>query len=176
MRIDCVCVASIFNQGSSMKLQMIATILAVAAGAVSAQTVEVKDAWVRPSVAGQTATGAFMTLTAKDGARLMSIASPVSGVVEVHEMKMDGDVMRMRAVQGGLVLPAGEAVQLKPGAYHAMLMDLKQPLLKGSTIPMTLVFKNAKGQESKIALTVPVAMTPPAGGAPMTMPAGAHSH
>lgn len=159
-----------------MKLKTIAAILALAAGAASAQTVEVKDAWARPSVPGQTATGAFMTLTAKDGAKLMSIASPVSGVAEVHEMLMEGGVMRMRAVQGGLDLPAGKAVALKPGTYHVMLMDLKQPLVKGSTVAMTLVFKDAKGHQSKTELAVPVSMTPPAGAAPMVMPAGAHSH
>lgn len=159
-----------------MKLTILATVLTLAAGAVSAQTVDVKDAWARASVPGQTATGAFMTLTAKDGATLVSVATPAAGVAEIHEMTMDGDVMKMRALQGGLDLPAGKAVALKPGAYHVMLMDLKQPLVKGSTIAMTLVFKDAKGHASKTELTVPVSMTPPAGAAPMAMPAGAHSH
>jgi copper(I)-binding protein len=159
-----------------MKLKLLAAILALTAGAVSAQTVDVKDAWARPSVPGQTATGAFMTLTAKDGAKLVSVASPVAGVAEVHAMKMEGNVMKMRAVQGGLDLPAGKAVALKPGAYHVMLMDLKQPLLKGSTIAMTLVFKDAKGHESKTELAVPVSMTPPGGAAPMAMPGGVHGH
>jgi copper(I)-binding protein len=159
-----------------MKLKMLATVLALAAGAVSAQTVDVKDAWARASVPGQSATGAFMTLTAKDGAKLVSVASPVAGVAEVHEMKVEGGVMKMRAVQGGLDLPAGKAVALKPGAFHVMLMDLKQPLVKGSTVAMTLVFKDAKGQESKLDVAVPVSMTPPAGAAHMAMPAGAPSH
>ena len=91
-----------------MKLKVIAAILILAAGAASAQSVEVKDAWARATVKGQMATGAFMTLTAKDGAKLVSATSPVAGVVEVHEMKMDGNVMKMRAVQGGLDLPAGK--------------------------------------------------------------------
>lgn len=159
-----------------MKLTILATVLTLAAGAVSAQTVDVKDAWARASVPGQSASGAFMTLTAKDGAKLVSVASPVSGVAEIHEMQMDGGVMRMRAVQGGLDLPAGKAVALKPGAYHVMLMDLKQPLVKGSTIAMTLVFKDAKGHESKLEVAVPVSMTPPGGSAPMAMPPGAHLH
>lgn len=153
-----------------MKLKIIAAILALTAGAVSAQTVDVKDAWARATVKGQMASGAFMTLTAKDGAKLVSATSPVAGVVEVHEMKMDGNVMKMRAVQGGLDLPAGKAVELKPGGYHVMLMDLKQPLAKDSTIPMTLVFKDAKGVETKTELKVPVAMTPPGGPAAMPMP------
>ena len=153
-----------------MKLKVIAAILALTAGAVSAQSVDVKDAWARATVKGQMATGAFMTLTAKDGAKLVSATSPVAGVVEVHEMKMDGNVMKMRAVQGGLDLPAGKAVELKPGGYHVMLMDLKQPLAKDSTIPMTLVFKDAKGVETKTELKVPVAMMPPGGAAAMPMP------
>ena len=153
-----------------MKLKVIAAILALTAGAVSAQSVDVKDAWARATVKGQMATGAFMTLTAKDGAKLVSATSPVAGVVEVHEMKMDGNVMKMRAVQGGLDLPTGKAVELKPGGYHVMLMDLKQPLVKDSTIPMTLVFKDAKGVETKTELKVPVAMTPPGGAAAMPMP------
>lgn len=159
-----------------MKLKILVTVLALAAGAVSAQSVDVKDAWARASVPGQTATGAFMTLTAKEGAKLVSVASPVSGVAEVHEMTVEGGVMRMRAVQGGLDLPAGKAVALKPGAYHVMLMDLKKPLVKGSTVAMTLVFKDAKGHESKTELAVPVSMTPPGGAAPMVMPAGGPPH
>ena len=125
-----------------------------------AQTVEVKDAWIRTSVPGQKATGAFMKITAKDGARLVSVASPVAGVAEVHEMKMDGGVMTMRAVNGGLELPAGKTVELKPGGFHVMLMDLKAALPKESTVPLTLFFKDAKGVESKLELKVPVATAP----------------
>lgn len=127
-----------------------------------AQTLDVKGAWARATVQGQKATGAFMTLTSRDAGKLVSVSSPVAGVVEVHEMKMDGDVMKMRAVDGGLDLPAGQAVELKPGGYHVMLMDLKLPLQKDTTIPMTLVFKDARGKESKLDLKVPVATMKPA--------------
>ena len=140
---------------------------------VMAQTVEVSNAWARATVQGQKATGAFMTLKAKDGSRLVSATSPVAGVVEVHEMKMDGNVMTMRAVAGGLELPAGKAVELKPGGYHVMLMDLKLPLKKDTTIPVTLVFKDAKGVESKTELKLPVSQTPPAG-APAAAGHGMH--
>ncbi|WP_295958704.1 copper chaperone PCu(A)C [Rhodoferax sp.] len=128
-----------------------------------AQNVEVKDAWARTSVQGQKASGAFMTLTAKEATRLVAIATPVAGVAQVHEMKMDGDVMRMRALPDGLDLPAGKPVALTPGGYHVMLMDLKAALPKDSTIPMTLVFKDAKGVESKLELKLPVATTAPNG-------------
>ena len=138
-----------------------ATLLSTAA---LAQTVEIKGAWARATVQGQKATGAFMQITAKDKAQLVSVSSPVAGVAEVHEMKMVGDVMQMRAVPGGLELPAGKAVELKPGGFHVMLMDLKTPLIKDTTVPLTLVFKDSKGVESKTQLTVPVSFVAPAGG------------
>ena len=157
-----------------MKLKTIATILALSSGALFAQTVEVKDAWARATVPGQKATGAFMKLTAKEGGKLVGVSSPVAGVGEVHEMKMEGDIMKMRAVPGGLDLPAGKAVELKPGGYHVMLMDLKSTLQKDSMIPLTLVFKDAKGVETKTELNVPVSMTPP-GAKTSDMPAMDHS-
>lgn len=153
------------------KFAAIAALLVCVGGHVHAQNVEksveknieVKDAWVRTTVPGQRSTGAFMTITAKENAKLVSISTPVAGVAEVHEMKLDGDVMRMRAVPGGVDLPAGKAVALAPGGYHVMLMDLKAALPKDSTIPMTLVFKDAKGVESRLELKLPVATTVPAG-------------
>lgn len=125
-----------------------------------AQDVSVQDAWARATVQGQKATGAFMTLTSKTGAKLVSASSPVAGVTELHEMKLEGDVMKMRAVQGGLDLPAGKSVALKPGGYHVMLMDLKQPLGKEISVPLTLVFMDAKGQESRLELKLPVGTGP----------------
>jgi copper(I)-binding protein len=159
-----------------MKLQRLALLAACAATlstttAAWAQSVDVKGAWARATVQGQRATGAFMTLTAKEGAKLVGVSSPVAGVSEVHEMKMDGDVMKMRALADGLELPAGKAVELKPGGYHVMLMDLKAPLLKDTTIPVTLMFKDAKGVQTKLELKLPVSQTPPAGAS-----AGGHKH
>ena len=145
-----------------MKLKPLAATAALllAAGLAQAQ-IQVEGAWARASVQGLKATGAFMKLTAKDGAKLVGASSPAAGVTEVHEMKMEGDVMKMRAVTG-LDLPAGQAVELKPGGYHVMLMDLKAPLAKGSTVPVTLTFKNAQGAESKLELQVPVQAQMPA--------------
>jgi copper(I)-binding protein len=124
-----------------------------------AQTVTVSDEWARATVPGQKATGAFMKITAKQTSRLVAVSSPVAGITEIHEMKMDKDVMRMSALQA-LELPAGKAVELKPGGYHVMLMDLKRPLTDKSTIAMTLTFEDAKGQQSRMEVQVPVrAMT-----------------
>ena len=122
--------------------------------------VDVKNAWVRSTVPGQMGTGAFMKLTAKVGTQLVGVSSPVAGVGEVHEMKMDGDIMKMRAVPA-LDLPAGKTVELKPGGFHVMLMDLKQPLMKDSKVPLTLTFKDAKGVQSKLELSLPVSNVVP---------------
>ena len=118
--------------------------------------VDVRDAWVRPTVPGQSGTGAFMKLNAPSGARLVGVSTSAAGIAEVHEMKMEGDTMRMREVKGGLTLPARQTVELKPSGYHVMLMDLKQPLPKGATVPMTLRFEDAKGVASTLAVQVPV--------------------
>lgn len=126
-----------------------------------AQNVTVTDAWARATVQGQKATGAFMKITAKDNAKLVGVSSPVAGVAEIHEMKMDKDVMRMNALPNGLDLPAGKAVELKPGGYHVMLMDLKAPLAKDSTVPVTLMFEDVKGVKSKVELKVQVGMQAP---------------
>ncbi len=135
--------------------------------------VKVEKAWARATVQGQKGSGAFMSLTASEGTKLVGLSTPVAGIAEVHEMKMDGDVMKMRAVAGGLDLPAGKTVELKPSGYHVMLMDLKAPLAKDSTIPLTLTFRNAKGVESKLNVIVPVAVAAP--GAPAA-DAGMHKH
>ena len=156
-----------------MKIVAFTAFLLSLSGHLYAQNVDVKDAWVRTSVQGQKATGAFMKITAKEGGTLVGVATPVAGVAEVHEMKMDGDVMRMRALPNGLALPAGKTVALTPGGYHVMLMDLKATLPKDSTIPLTLTFKNAKGEQSQVELKVPVATTAP--GAAVGAPA-AHKH
>ncbi len=132
-----------------------------AACMASAQTVEVQDAWARATVQGQKASGAFMKITASTDIRLVGVITPVAAVAEVHEMRMDGGVMTMRALDGGLALPAGKAVELKPGGYHVMLMDLKVPFQKDTTIPLTLVFKDSAGKETRSALKVPVSVTAP---------------
>ncbi|WP_423753321.1 copper chaperone PCu(A)C [Candidatus Accumulibacter phosphatis] len=114
-----------------------AFLFSLSATAALAADVEVKDAWIRGTVTGQQATGAFLEITSKSDAALVGAASPAAAVSEIHEMKMDGGIMKMRAVTR-LELPAGKPVQLAPGGYHVMLMKLKQPLKKGESIPLTL--------------------------------------
>ena len=135
-----------------LMLTALATLLT--ASPVLAQ-VTVADPWVRGTVAQQRATGAFMKLTAPDGARLVEARSPVAGVVEIHEMTMDNNVMRMRQVPM-LELPAGKAVELKPGGYHVMLMDLKAPLKTGDTVELSLVVEGKDGSRATVQLRAPV--------------------
>lgn len=144
-----------------MKLQTLITLAALTSSSLFAQTVTVKDAWARATVQGQKATGVFMKINVKDGAKLVNVSSPVAGVSEVREMKMDGDIMRMRAVDGGLDLPAGQTVELKPGGFHVMLMDIKASLKKDTIIAVTLVFKDAKGVDTTLVAHVPVASQAP---------------
>ena len=108
------------------------------AGAVHAD-----QAWARATAPQQKVGGAYVTLTSPADDRLLGVSSPVAGRAEVHEMRMDGNVMRMREVMDGLALPAGKVVALAPGGYHIMLMDLKQPLVAGQVVPMQLRFRTA---------------------------------
>jgi copper(I)-binding protein len=134
----------------SIRLALLALLSAGAfATAAHAQTVTVSAPWVRATAAEQKATGAFMKLQSSGPVRLVEVRSSVAGVVELHEMAMDGDTMRMRAV-AGLDLPAGTLVELKPGGYHVMLMDLKQPIKAGDTVPLTLVIEGRDKQRSTI--------------------------
>jgi periplasmic copper chaperone A len=124
--------------------------------ALAQAQITVNDPWVRGTVAQQKATGLFAQITSAKGGRLVSASSPAAGMVEIHEMKMEGDVMRMRALPDGLALPAGKAVELKPGGYHVMLMDLKAPLKAGDTVPVTLVIEGADKKRETVEIKAPV--------------------
>lgn len=138
--------------------------------------VTVSDPWVRATVPAQKATGAFMQLTAKQDSRLLAVKSPVAGLVEVHEMAMDKEVMIMRAVPNGLSLPAGKVVELKPGGYHVMLMDLKQPIKDGETVMLNLTIEDKAGKRSQVDVTA-VARPLGAPSAPSAAPAtSGHDH
>ncbi|WP_406625023.1 copper chaperone PCu(A)C [Acidovorax sp. SDU_ACID1] len=139
-----------------MQLAIRTTIVAIAMLAATAQAqVTVKDAWVRATVPQQKATGAFMQLQSAKGSRLVSASSPLAPNVEVHEMAMQDNVMRMRQVPA-IELPAGKTVDLKPGGYHIMFMNLTQPVKEGDTVPLTLVFEGKDGQRETVEVKAPV--------------------
>ncbi len=125
-----------------IKPLLTAALLTTWASMASAQ-VDITDAWVRATVQGQKATGAFMNLTAKTDSRLVGVKTDAAAVAEIHEMKMEKDVMRMKRVTV-LPLPAGKTVSLKPGSYHVMLMGLKEPLPLDSHVQLTLCLKTPK--------------------------------
>ncbi|MDI3515344.1 MAG: periplasmic copper chaperone [Rhodocyclaceae bacterium] len=151
-----------------MKKVALAAFVGLFSLAASAE-VTVAEPWVRATVPAQKATGAFMKLTSDADARLVSAASPVAGVVEIHEMLMEKDVMKMSPVQA-LDLPAGQAVELKPGGYHVMLMDLKAQVKEGDQVPLTLTVENKDGSRQTIELTAPARPL----NAPMKMQHGKH--
>jgi copper(I)-binding protein len=121
-----------------------------------AAPVDVRDAWARPTVTGQRSTGVYAKLTSGAGTRLLGGSSPLAEAVEVHEMAMEGDVMRMRALDRGLELQPGQPAELRPGGYHLMVTGLKQPLPAGSSLPVTLRFVDRDGREGSLELAVPV--------------------
>ena len=109
----------------------------LAAAAASQAQVEARAAWVRATVQGQTTAGAYMQLTSRERANLVGAESPAAVSVEIHETRMEGDVMRMRALSR-LELPPGKTVELKPGRYHIMLLSLPRPLKKGEVVPIRI--------------------------------------
>ena len=105
--------------------------------------VQAEDAWCRPTPNGVLVGGCYVTLVSSRDDRLVSVSSPLSQVVEIHEMRMDGDMLRMGRLEDGLSLPAGETVQMRPGAQHLMLTTLAAPLAEGETVPLHLAFEDA---------------------------------
>ncbi|MBD5804262.1 hypothetical protein AZOA_37050 [Azoarcus sp. Aa7] len=126
--------------------------------------VKVEEPWVRATVPHQKVTGAFMRLTASEDAKLVAAGSPVAGTVEIHEMAMEKDVMKMRHV-AGVTLPAGRTVELKPGAHHVMLLDLRQPLQPGDTVPLILTVEGRDGKRETFEVKAPVRPLGTMGGA-----------
>ncbi|MCC7487443.1 MAG: copper chaperone PCu(A)C [Burkholderiales bacterium] len=131
---------------------------AVALGVIApaaAQSVSVRQPWIRGTIAGQKATGAYMEISSTAFARLVAAESPAAGAVEIHNMKMEAGVMKMAAVTGIDVLP-GKPVHLAPGGYHLMLLELKRPLKAGERVPLRLSFELANGRRESLRLDAEV--------------------
>ncbi len=132
------------------------TMIAALTVAASAHAqVSVSDPWIRATVPQQKATGAFMQLTAARDSRLVQVSAPVAGTVELHQMEMTDNMMRMRPIDG-LDLPAGKTVSLASGGYHIMLMNLKQQLKDGDSVPVTLVIEDKNKKRESMTVKVPV--------------------
>ena len=119
------------------------------AGGAAAQ-VKVEDVWVRASLPHQRATGAFMRVSSTTEVRLVAASSPVAAAAEIHEMRLQDNIARMQRVDG-ILIKAGEAVELKPGGYHVMLLDLKAPVTEGETVALDLLFERAGGEIESVS-------------------------
>ncbi|MFY4027651.1 copper chaperone PCu(A)C [Achromobacter xylosoxidans] len=133
-------------------------------------TLKVEDAWVRATVPNQHATGVFMRLTSPTAARLVGVESAAAKHAEVHEMAMQDNVMKMRQVPA-IDLPAGKPVELKPGGYHVMLIDLARQISAGDPVALTLLVQDADGKQRRVPVT---AEARPLSAA--AAPAGDHKH
>ena len=129
-------------------------VVGLATFAVQAE-VTVKDAWVRGTVPSQTVTGAFMTVTSSEEAKIVAANSPAAKMTHVHATMMMGSVAHMRSVDQ-VPLPAGKAVELKPGGYHVMLTDLVRPVKAGEVVPITLTIEGKDGKRSQVEVKATV--------------------
>ncbi len=125
--------------------------------AEAAGPVVVSGAICRPTPTGRQVTGCYLTLTAPSADTLVSISTPVAALAQVHEMKMESNMMMMRELEAGLPLPAGQAVALAPGGNHIMLMGVTEPLKTGDTVPLTLTFATAAPVEVSATVGQPPA-------------------
>ena len=133
-----------------------ATLLMVAAVPAFAQSpsIQVENPWARATPSGAKTGAVYMTIDNKSSIadRLTGVSSEVAKKLQIHETKTDKGITKMREISGGLPVPVGGSLVLKPGGYHVMLIDLNRPLKAGETFPLTLVFEKA----GKISITVPV--------------------
>ena len=124
--------------------------------AQAAEVLTVNNPWVRATVPAQQVTGAFMTITAWVDLRLVAVSSPQAGMIEIHQMTMENNVMKMRALPNGMALPKGKAVELKPGGFHLMVMDLKQPMRQGAWLPLSLTVETKDKKRSTVMVSAEV--------------------
>jgi copper(I)-binding protein len=118
---------------------------AAQAAAVTIGSIEISGPFTRATLPNAPVAGGFLTLTntgAEDD-RLLSASAPISRETQIHEMAMDGDVMKMRQLVDGVVIPAGGSVVLEPGGFHLMFMGLNGPVAEGDVVPVTLTFEKA---------------------------------
>ena len=126
---------------------------------VTTNAIKIENAYTRATAPGQQVAGGFMKIENKGGSgdQLVSASSPAAGEVQLHEMAMDGNVMKMRQVKD-IAVPANGAVELKPGGYHLMFLNLKGPFNAGQTVPVKLKFAKAGEVEVKLPVNAVGAM------------------
>ncbi|HBF51907.1 MAG TPA: hypothetical protein DDX04_17910 [Massilia sp.] len=138
-----------------MNRHLIASLAAGLFATSALAQVTVTDPWVRATVPAAKSAGAFMHLQSATNARLVSVSTPIAGRAEIHEMAMENNTMRMRAVDG-IDLPAGKPVHLASGGYHLMFFELKRQLKEGETVPVTLVVQDAAKKRTSVTVEAQV--------------------
>jgi len=152
-----------------MRTFAIAVLLLFGAAAMPvAAQVTVSDAWVRATAPGQTVAGAYMKIKSSKTSTLVAVRTPVSKDAQLHEMSMDNGVMKMKPV-ARIELPAGKTVDLKPGGYHLMFMNIAKPLRKGDTVPITLVVEGPDKKQQQVEVKAEVRDMMANAGGPMQM-------
>ena len=116
-----------------------------AAAATKVGDIEISGAFTRATLPNAPVGGGFFTLTNAGSTedRLVSVTTPIAKEAQIHEMGMEGDVMKMRQLKDGITIPAGETVELSPGGFHLMFMGLTGPIKEGDAVPVTLTFEKA---------------------------------
>lgn len=147
------------------KLLAAALLIGVApasAGDYTLGELEIDRPWTRATPPGADTGGGFLTITNESDApdRLVGAASPIAGRTEIHEMTVVDDVMRMRPLAEGIEIPAGATVELKPGSFHIMFLDLAGPIEQGATVPVTLDFEKAGSIDVELTVAPPGAPGP----------------
>ena len=117
--------------------------------------VAIMDSWVRANAPGQSVGAAYMTLLSAQDSTMVKVESDIAGSVEIHSMKMEDGVMKMRMLEE-LPLHAGKQEKLAPGGFHLMLFDLKKPLAVGENVNLTLSFKDTAGKITQQQVTLPI--------------------
>ncbi|GHC60296.1 copper chaperone PCu(A)C [Limoniibacter endophyticus] len=141
-----------FAGTAALLLSLVAS--AAAAHEYKVGNLEIGHPWSRATLPGAVVGGGYLTITnnGTEDDRLVGGTTPVAKKVEIHEMKMDGGVMQMRQLDGGVAIPAGQTVKLDTGGYHLMLQELNAPLEKDTRVPLTLVFEKAGSVQVELAV------------------------
>ncbi len=132
--------------------------------------VTVTEPWIRATVGGQKVAGGYMQIRSPREIALVAAKSPAAANVEVHEMTVVDNVMKMRALPK-LDVPAGRTLELKPGGYHLMLIDIKEPMKVGAQVRLQLTFEDREKKQETVEVTAEVRA---AGGA--SAGKGEHKH
>ena len=143
-----------------MKRLILAALLLSSCGQSGSPNVQIANAWARETVAGQTSTAAYLTVTNKGAAddRLVGVSLPEPAKASVHATESSGGISHMREISSGLAVPAGSTIDLKPGGTHVMITGLQAPLRRGETLKLRLRF--AKSGEKPIDVRVAPATGP----------------